>query len=96
VTTRLSIGDRVFYLADAALVERVKLDLIEALRRGGDLVDIAEAGHAAVSALITPGVPVFFEEQGGREEGGAAGNAVIVQFDSYDYFDWTAYGEIEQ
>jgi hypothetical protein len=94
VPARVRIGDREFYVAGEAEVHRLKSEMVEALRMGGGFVDLPEPARG-ISALISPGILVIVEDDT-RTDATGDGNVVIIEIDSYDHFDWPAYGEIQE
>ena len=80
-------GER-FALAQGHDLGDVKERTVQAAREGGGLVDLVVLGNAAVSVLVTPGVPVVFtsetveyDDQDPRDTGD-----VTSPFDPYDGF----------
>lgn len=58
---KVTVASREYFLASHETAECLKTAVVEAVKVGGGLVDIALARGGAVSVLISPGVAAFFE-----------------------------------
>ena len=56
----LTVENRTFALRDDAHAQQIREAVTEAVRQGGGVVDITVDEHSSASALVSPGVPVFF------------------------------------
>jgi hypothetical protein len=63
MTFTISVAGQTYHLAADADVTDLRDRLVTAVRDGGDLVAIPSAGERQVSVLVSPGLPVFFEER---------------------------------
>ena len=52
-----------FLLAQGRDVQRVKDDMVSAIRSGGDLVDLIVVGNIEISVLVSPGVAIIFRAE---------------------------------
>jgi hypothetical protein len=59
----VSVAGHTYYLPANADVADLQDRLVHAVRDGGDVVVIPAAGEREVSVLVSPGLPVFFEER---------------------------------
>lgn len=57
----LTIGTRHFYLPEETDLGEFERTIEDAARAGGSMIEIPSANQRPVSALITPGMPVFIE-----------------------------------
>lgn len=58
---KVTVASREYFLASSDAAEHLKTAVVEAVKGGGGLVDIALARGGVVSVLISPGVVAFFE-----------------------------------
>jgi hypothetical protein len=63
VQNTVVIAGQRFVLAQGEDLDTVKRDAVQAVRQGGDVVDLILHGNTLISALISPGVPVTFSSQ---------------------------------
>jgi hypothetical protein len=59
----VSVAGQMYHLAADADVAQLRERLVDAVRHGGDVVAIPCVGATEVSVLVSPGLPVFFEER---------------------------------
>ena len=64
----MHIDDRSHPLDPGLDLEKVKGDVVEAVRAGGDLVRVAVVGGAVLDVLVAPGVSVAFETETSRDD----------------------------
>lgn len=85
--TTMHINDRSHSLDPSQDLEKVKGDVVEAVRAGGDLVQVTVAGGHVLDVLVAPGVSLAFEtnfSEGPDDEFVASIDA--VDFDDYLLF----------
>jgi hypothetical protein len=61
--TAITIDRTRFFLAQGRDPSELQNEMKLAVQTGGDFVRFIEVGNRAVTALISPGVPVIFEEE---------------------------------
>jgi hypothetical protein len=59
----VSVAGQLYRLPADADVADLRHRLVNAVRHGGDVVDIPCVGVNEVSVLVSPGLPVFLEER---------------------------------
>jgi hypothetical protein len=59
----VEIAGTTFFLARGVDVQDVKNAVAEALRNGGDLVDLVVYGNSEVSVAVSSGIPVVFRSE---------------------------------
>jgi hypothetical protein len=89
----ISVAGHTYQLPADADVTGLRDRLVSAVRDGGDVVVIPSAGERQVSVLVSPGLPVFFEE---RPESAASRrvDAVTAPEDARDVFtvlEWDSF-----
>jgi len=89
----LTIGTRHFYLPEKTDLGEVEHAIEDAARSGGGMIGIPRLSQHPVSALITPGMPVFIEHvdlaDDNREDNDDLTSS--VDFDLHSSFcDWIA------
>jgi len=57
-----TVGVKSYVLAQGHSIEGLREEMIGAIRAGGDFVDFVVLGNRRISVLVSPGLPVVFEE----------------------------------
>lgn len=82
----VNIAGTTFVLAQGTNIDTTKNAVVQAVRAGGDLVDLVVFGNEKVSALVSPGVAVLFRsltvDTDNRDTGDT--DFPFAHFDSYD------------
>jgi hypothetical protein len=71
----VSVAGQLYHLPADADVALLRDRLVDAVRHGGDLVAIPSLGATEISVLVSPGLPVFFEE---RPDAAASRDVIAV------------------
>ncbi|WP_108250750.1 hypothetical protein [Planctomonas deserti] len=59
----LSVAGHTYYLPADTDVVQLQDRLVDAVRHGGDVVAIPTVGTTECAVLVSPGLPVYFEER---------------------------------
>lgn len=59
----LSVAGQIYYLPSDTDVVQLQDRLVDAVRHGGDVVSIPTVGTTECAVLVSPGLPVYFEER---------------------------------
>ena len=62
IVNKMTVDGDTFYLAAQQDVDETKDQIVDAVKQGGGMVDIAVAGDGTVSLLVSQSVRVTFEE----------------------------------
>ncbi|MCM6762811.1 hypothetical protein NB037_10325 [Rathayibacter sp. ZW T2_19] len=86
IRTTVTIDGKTYGLSQGADVTGLKASTTEASRAGGGMVDFVVVGNRQVSALVSPGVPVIFEDVEVPDDDRDTGD-VQEPWDDIDYLD---------
>ncbi|MBD8661613.1 hypothetical protein IFT72_15610 [Frigoribacterium sp. CFBP 8754] len=84
--TTMHIDGRSHSLDPSQDLEKVKGDVVEAVRAGGDLVQVTVAGGHVLDVLVAPGVSVAFETETNFSEG--PDDEFVASIDAIDFDDY--------
>jgi hypothetical protein len=57
-----TVGTKSYVLAQGHSIDSLREEMIGAIRAGGAFVDFVVLGNRRISVLVSPGLPVVFEE----------------------------------
>lgn len=58
----MTVGGRAFAIPVGHDVDAIKSEAVRAIRAGGGLIEISTVEARSVAILVTPSLPLFFEE----------------------------------
>jgi len=86
IRTTVTIDGKTYGLSQGADVAGLKQSTTEASRAGGGMVEFVVVGNRQVSALVSPGVPVIFEDHDVPDDDRDTGD-VQEPWDDIEYLD---------
>lgn len=69
-----TIGSKSYVLAQGHDIDELRSRMLDAVRGGGGFVEFVVLGNRRISALVTAGLPVIFEEAEVEEDSRDTGN----------------------
>jgi hypothetical protein len=57
-----TVGTKSYILAQGHSIEGLREEMVDAMRSAGAFVDFVVLGNRRISVLVSPGLPVVFEE----------------------------------
>lgn len=86
--TTMHINDRSHSLDPSQDLEKVKGDVVEAVRAGGDFVQVTVAGGHVLDVLVAPGVSVSFETETETNFSEGPDDEFVASIDAVDFDDY--------